>query len=246
MMKHGIRPVLAISALVVASLLASCAGGGPLADLQRTVTAAGGGGALTLAEITRGLKEALEKGTNSVVARLGRDGGFEADPAIRIPLPRSLAKAREFAARVGLAASFDELQSRLNHAAELATPKAKSLFLGAIREMSVDDARAILQGPDDAATRYFERKTRGELAGAMRPLVDQSLAGVGAVNTFNQLLASYRRIPFAPPLEADLGAHVVDKGMDGIFHYLAAEEKAIRTNPVERTTALLRRVFGAR
>lgn len=204
------------------------------------------GSALSLAEIAAGLKEALTKGSTDVVTRLGRSGGFNSDPGIRIPLPTALAKARDFASKVGLEGSFNDLQNQLNRAAEIATPKAKQLFLDAIRTMTLQDAKGILQGPDDAATRFFERNTRTQIASAMRPLIDDSLAQVGAINYFNQLLASYRRIPFAPPVEADLSAHVLEKGMDGIFHYIAAEEKAIRENPLERTTELLRRVFAAR
>ena len=47
-------------------------------------------------------------------------------------------------------------------------------------------------------------------------------------------------------LQADLTAHAVDLGLDGIFLYVAEEEEKIRENPVARTTELLRRVFGAR
>ena len=79
----------------------------------------------------------------------------------------------------------------------------------------------------------------------MRPIIDNSLAQVGAVRGFNQLLTSYRQIPFAPPIEANLTDHVLEKGMSGIWYYIAQEEQAIRENPVKRTTELLRRVFGS-
>src|SRR3546814_10588461 len=36
------------------------------------------------------------------------------------------------------------------------------------------------------------------------------------------------------------------KAMDGLFHYIAEEEKAIRTNPLKRGSDLLKRVFGGR
>jgi hypothetical protein len=36
----------------------------------------------------------------------------------------------------------------------------------------------------------------------------------------------------------------VGKALDGIFHYIAAEEAEIRTNPAAQTTALLKQVFG--
>ncbi len=154
-------------------------------------------------------------------------------------------KARKLASKVGLEGSFDDLELKLNRAAEEATPKAKELFMSAIRDMSVDDAKGILQGPDNAATQYFRGKTGDSLQAQMRPIVDQALAQVGAVNSFNQLLAKYNKIPLAPKVEADLTGHVVEEGSDGIFYYLAEEEKAIRENPLKRTSEILQRVFGS-
>ncbi len=234
---------------LVLSLLSACAGSGPtLDDISKTAGAVLGGtsgGVLSNADITAGLKEALTKGSSAVVGQLGQQNGFSNDPTIRIPLPSTLRKARDYASKVGLQGSFDDLELRLNRAAELATPKAKQLFVGAIKDMSVQDASGILKGPDNAATEYFEGKTGPSIKQAMRPLVDDALAQVGAVQSFNQLLKQYNAIPLAPKVEADLTGHVVDKGSDGIFHYLAVEEKAIRTNPLKRTSELLQRVFGA-
>lgn len=233
------------------TLLGGCAGVTPsLDDITKTAESVLGGegsgsGLLSNADITAGLKEALTKGSNAVVGQLGSKNGFSADPTIRIPLPPTLLKARNFAEKVGLEKSFDDLELRLNRAAELATPKAKELFVGAIKDMSVQDASGILRGPDNAATEYFRGKTGASLKTSMRPLVDDALAEVGAVQSFNQLLKQYNNIPLAPKVDADLSGHVVDKGSDGIFHYLAEEEKAIRTNPVKRTSDLLQRVFSA-
>ena len=246
-MNLTLRRTLSLTAVSLCALVAACEStGGALEKLQESGLLKSAGGALTSDEITAGLKEALTKGSEAVVSKLGAPGGFSKDPAVHIPLPASLAKARDFAARVGLDSSFNELEGKLNEAAEAATPKAKSLFVGAIKEMSVADAKGILSGPDNAATKYFEDKTRTSLAGEMTPLVDKSLAEVGAVSYFNTLMSSYSKIPFAPKVDANLTSHVVDKGMDGIFAYLAKEEKAIRENPVERTSALLKKVFAAR
>jgi len=229
--------------------ISACGGTGPtLTDLTKTAETVLGGsqsGLLSNADITAGLKEALTKGSSAVVGKLGTQNGFTNDPVIRIPLPKTLLKARNYASKVGLEKSFDDLELRLNRAAELATPKAKKLFVGAIKDMSVQDASGILKGPDDAATSYFRGKTGPAIQSAMRPLVDDALAEVGAVQSFNQLLKQYNAIPLAPKVDADLSGHVVEKGSDGIFHYLAQEEKEIRNNPVKRTSELLRRVFGA-
>ena len=231
-------------------LLASCAANGPnleglTAAAKSALDGSDGGGALSTDEITRGLKEALATGSSAVVSQLGQPNGFNGDPAIRIPLPQSLQNARSLASKVGLEGSFDDLELKLNEAAEAATPKAKELFLGAIRDMSVDDARGILQGPDNAATEYFRNKTGESLMAQMRPIVDQALSQVGAVSSFNQLLTRYNNIPLAPKVDANLTEYVVEEGNDGIFFYLAEEEKAIRENPLKRTSQILQRVFGS-
>lgn len=51
-------------------------------------------------------------------------------------------------------------------------------------------------------------------------------------------------MPLVPDVQADLSSYVVEKGMDGIFHYLAVEEAKIRQNPAARTTELLKKVFA--
>ncbi len=228
-------------------LLAGCAStSGMLDELEQVAgqIVLNGDGELSVSEISQGLKEALAIGSSQVVQKLGQSDGFNTDPVARIPLPTALDRARDVASKVGLSGGFDSLETRLNRAAEIATPKAKSLFLSAIRQMTVEDAKGILTGPDDAATQFFRRTMGSQLALEMEPIVDESLGQVGAVRAFNDLLAQYRQIPFAPPVEADLTDHVVTMGMDGIFHYIAEEEKAIRTDPLRRTTDLLRRVFG--
>jgi hypothetical protein len=214
--------------------------------LTQMNTGSPNGGTLSLQEIDAGLKEALRVGTERVVGQLGTTDGFNADPAIRIPLPDKLAAGRDMLGRIGLAGPFNDLELRLNRAAEAAAPKAKALFWQAIREMSIEDVRTIFHGSEDAATRYFQRKMTPELAAAMRPVVDQSLNDVGAVRVYNQVVAQFRTVPYAPEVRTDLTGYVVEKGMAGIFHYLAQEEAAIRKDPARRTTELLRRVFGAR
>lgn len=199
---------------------------------------------LTTGEIDAGLREALRVGTATVVNQLGRSGGFYADPAVHIPLPRNLRKAKSTLQKVGMASVLDDLEKRLNRAAEVATPKAKELFWRAIGEMTLGDVRTIYKGPDDAATRYFQGRMSRPLAEAMRPIVDDSLREVGAIQAYENAVGQYRALSFIPNVREELTNHVIQKGMDGIFYYLAREEVQIRKNPVKRTTELLKRVFG--
>ena len=219
-------------------------------DLQNVATAAGvllGGntGQLSADEISRGLKQALSKSSEIVVNQVGKQNGYSADPQIRVPLPSDLLRAKNFASKIGLDGVFNDLELKLNRAAESAAPKARSIFLRSIQQMTLEDANGILRGPDDAATQFFQNKTSNQLRTAMRPIIDDSLNQVGAVRAFNDLLTRYRRIPLAPEVNANITEHVLNRGLAGIFYYVAEEEKAIRENPLKRTTELLQRVFGA-
>lgn len=199
---------------------------------------------LSTDEVGGGLKEALRVGADTVVGNLGQAGGFDLDPQIHIPLPKQLDSARKLLGKLGMDSMLVDLETKLNEAAEIATPKAKQLFLDAINEMTLDDVMAIYKGPDDAATQYFRSKMSAPLALEMKPVVDNSLEGVGAIQLFDSTMKQYSEIPFAPKINLDLGDYVVEKGMDGIFYYLAKEEAAIRNNPAKRTTELLKTVFG--
>ena len=199
---------------------------------------------LTDSEITSGLKEALYVSSGIVVKQLGATDGFNADPNIHIPLPDELQTMQSALKSVGMSGLLDDLETRLNRAAETATPKAKQLFYNAINEMSLDDARGILEGPDNAATQYFKSKMTPGLIKEFTPIVDESLADVGAIESYDRAVSSYKNIPLVPDVKADLSSYVVEKSMDGIFYYLAQEEAKIRQDPAARTTEILKKVFA--
>lgn len=199
---------------------------------------------LSNAEIGAGLREALKVGAQRVVGQVGTTDGFNGDPAIHIPLPESLQRVQSTLARVGLSSMADDLELRLNRAAEAAAPEAQAVFWQAIDEMTWDDVREIFDGPDDAATRYLERKMSSPLVTRMKPIVDASMAEVGAVRSYDQMIGRYKAVPFVPDVKADLTQHVLERALQGLFLYLAQEEAAIRQNPAKQTTELLKKVFG--
>lgn len=199
---------------------------------------------LSTAEIGDGLREALRVGTERVVATVGRVDGFNADPEIHIPLPENLQRVQRGLARVRASGLADDLELRLNRAAEIATPEAKDIFWQAITDMTLRDVKGILDGPDDAATQYFRGETTQPLVAAMQPIVEDALAEAGAVRAYDKLISRSRALAFAPDVKSDLTAWVLEKSLDAMFLFLAREETAIRKNPAKRTTDLLRRVFA--
>ncbi len=196
-------------------------------------------------DVAAGLTEALVVGTDRVVGQLGQQGGFLDDPKVRIPLPGALEKAQSALKLAGMSGMVDDLEVRMNRAAEQATPVARDLVVDAIKGLTFQDAAGILSGPDDSATQYLEGKTGGELGELLHPIVDRALADAGAVKAFDGVVDQYQTIPFASKLKVDLSGHVVDYTKKAIFGYLAEEEAAIRTNPAARTTTLLKSIFGS-
>ena len=201
--------------------------------------------ALTEAEIGGGLREALTVGVQTVVSQVGATDGYNGDPRIHVPLPESLQTVQKTLGRIGMSDLVDDLELRLNRAAEKAAPEAREVFGQAIQEMTFDDVQKIYKGPDDAATRFLERTMSSPLVQRMRPIVDASLSDVGAVQAYDNAIGQYKAIPFVPDAKADLTEHVLERALKGLFLYLAEEEAAIRQNPVKRTTSLLQKVFGA-
>jgi hypothetical protein len=206
----------------------------------------GAGAELSQSEIGAGLKDALKVASQRVVGRVGKTDGYNGDPAIRIPLPGPLAKIEGPLKAIGAGGMLDDLQLKMNRAAEQAAPKALNIFVDAASKMSISDARAILTGPQDAATQYFKRTTSASLTQSFKPIVDKSLSGVGAVTAFKAVQSKAETVPFAGQEVKgfDLTDFTVGKALDGLFHYLAVEEASIRSNPAARTTDLLKKVFS--
>jgi len=200
------------------------------------------------AEIGSGLKAALSQAATRVTDRLGRADGFNADPLVHIPLPGKLGALRSGLALAGQSTLLDDLEVRLNRAAEAATPEARKIFLASLEKMSVDDARAILSGPKDSATQYFKRTMTPELSAAMRPVIESELSQTGALGSYQTLTTAAGALPMVgqalsggPGLLTD---HVLDRAMGAIFTGIGQEEAAIRSDPAQRTTDLLKKVFG--
>ncbi|MFN0119839.1 MAG: DUF4197 domain-containing protein [Blastocatellia bacterium] len=195
-------------------------------------------------QIIAGLKEALQVGTRNAVNQTGRVDGFFKNAIIKILMPQKL-KTLEKGLRVaGFGSQVDEFVLSMNRAAEKAAPKATSIFIGAVKEMTFTDARRILTGGDTAATEYFRGKTAATLAGAFRPIIEKSMNDAGATRQYKDLVGRYQNLPFANKLTVDIDDYVTNAAIGGLFHVIGEEERKIRRDPVARVTNILRDVFG--
>lgn len=219
-----------------------------LGGKKDTGSSASGSGASTGFDAADGVREALRIASTRTIERVGRLDGYLLDKAIHINLPTSLQKVQVGMARFGMSGLLDDVELRLNRAAEVAAPKAKSIFFDAIRTMTIEDALGIVRGPDDAATTYFKGRMKPPLTEAFRPVIVSELDTVGAFSAYDTFAQRYTKIPFVPGLDDrakdKLAEHGLKYALKGLFHYLAKEEAAIRHDPAQRTTQILKDVFG--
>ena len=213
--------------------------------LNNAMKALGGGKGLTNDDIVDGLKEALEVGTRKAVETVSQTDGYFKNPLIKIPLPENVQKVEKLLRAGGLGSQVEAFELSMNRAAERAAPGARAIFWDAIRQMTFADAREILDGSDDAATRYFRQKTSGRLQTLFEPITHQAMSEVGVTRSYQTLDAKIQTIPFADQMSLDLDQYVTDKALDGLFLMLAEEEKRIRRDPAARVTDILQKVFAA-
>ena len=196
-------------------------------------------------DVVKGLKEALNQGAVSAVAKLGSRDGFLGNEKVKIPLPPTLQKAEGVMRSLGQGKVVDELIVTMNRAAEAAVPQAKTLLIDAIKKMSVQDAKNILTGGDDAATQYFRKATEPQLHDRFLPIVSKSVGKLGVAGKYNNVAGRAAQFGLIDEKQANMQEYVTQKSLDGLFLMVAEEERAIRTNPVQRTGYWVKKVFGA-
>jgi hypothetical protein len=241
-----------ILAIVLGALVA-CTASAQMPDFNSIIkgieglpkTQAGGSGGSTDDKTTgAGIKEALAVGTERAVKSLSGVNGYFGNQAVKILMPDSIKKVAEVASMVGFQKQVDSFVLSMNRAAEAAAPLAAKYFADAIRDMSLEDVRGIMTGGNTAATEFFSRKMRGKLYTAFKPVVSKKVNEVGATRAYQDMIGRYDSVPFVNKQSLDLDDYVTNKSLDGLFYTVGEEEKKIRTNPVARTTDLLKTVFG--
>lgn len=229
-----------LASVFVCSSLASCDTARQVLEGMATST-----GELSSTEIAMGLKEALTVGTSRSTSQLSAVDGFFKNAAIKILLPPEAQKVENTLRNLGMGNLVDRAVLSVNRAAEDAAKTAGTIFIDAVKQMTITDAVNILRGGDFAATNYFKGKTTQALTNAFRPVIERSLQNVNATKYWGDVINAYNLVA-TNKINPDLAAYVTERATEGIFYQLGLEEKKIRENPVARSTELLKKVFGSR
>lgn len=208
-------------------------------------TSTAGVNSLTNSEASGGLKEALTQGVGKAVSTLGAADGFFGNKEVKIPLPKYLKKVEKGMKLMGMGKQSDELVLKMNRAAEAAVPEAKALLVDSIKQMSLADAKAILTGPQDAATQYFKRTTSKQMGEKFLPIVQKATEKVQLAETYNKYAEMGSKFGVIKSEDAKIEQYVTNKALDGVYLMIAKEEAAIRKDPLGQASSLLKKVFGA-
>lgn len=213
-----------------------------LSTINKTL-GTGSGNALSNDEIIKGLKQALAIGVDSSAKRLNKSDGFFTNAAIKILMPEEAQKAESTLRKFGMGALVDKAILSMNRAAEDAAGGITTIFVDAIKGMTLTDGLSILKGGDLAATEFLKKNTTAQLTEKMRPVIEQSLAKVNATKYWKDVFTAYNKFN-KTPVNTDLSAFVTEKSMGGIFYSIGQEEQKIRKDPAARVTDLLKKVFA--
>ena len=195
-------------------------------------------------EAANALKETLDKGIKKGVSVLSIKDGYFANPKVKIHFPKNATKVADKLKQLGMQKQVDEVVLSINRAAEDAAISAKPIFANAIKKMSIKDAIDIVKGNKTAGTDYLNRNTNSAVVNAFKPIIKSSLDKVNATKYWENIMTTYNKIPFVEKVNPELETYVTEKAISGLFFMLAQQEIAIRENPKERTSALLKKVFG--
>jgi len=206
--------------------------------------AAQGLAALSSQDATAGLKDALIQASGKAVGQLGTADGFLANPQVKIPLPDSIRRVESGLRMVGMGRQAGELVVSMNRAAEMAVKEATPILVDAVKKMSVQDAKSILTGGDNAATEYFRRATSAQLTQRFQPIVKQMTGKLQLAEQYDKLAGQAASLGLVKQDEASIDAYVTRKALDGLFLVIGEQERAIRRDPVGAATGMARKVFG--
>jgi hypothetical protein len=212
--------------------------------LQTGADVASASGYNNQAQLVRGIKDALELGSNRAAMQLSAPGGYSGNSLYRIELPANLQSTAKTLRQFGLGSQLDKVEALMNQGAEKAAAEAGSVFATAVRNMNVTDALGIVRGNDTAATAYFRQQTEAILRQRYQPIIKQNLQQIGFYNQYQQLLTTYNQLPIANKPSLDLEQHVLDQSLNGLFKEVANQEQLIRKDPVGRGSAIIGAVFG--
>ena len=190
--------------------------------------------------LTEAIRRLLTLASQNAFALLLQPGGFYDSSVARIALPdRFGGNSGTILSAVLQSRQFrDRLQRQLNRAAEKGAERAAPLVADAVRNVSIEDASALVRGGPQAATSFL----RGRMGSA---LLDSMLPGVSeGLRLFDDQVISQAVRSVTGFDVAALAQDITRKADDSIWAAIGLEEAGIRADPQKTNDPVLIGVFG--
>lgn len=194
-------------------------------------------------EIYSGLNEALVISVKNSCNKASKAGGFLENNKIRIDFPKEIIRVKTSCNKIGLSHLVVKFEGKLNKTAEQISLYASEIILESVNDLKFTDAIAILNGPENALTKYLRDDSYNNLYNAFYPQTLRAISNTGIQKLFDNIIKKYNKIPLVKKVDFDLSNYITVKTIDGIFFLISEEEKKIRNNPKARTTELLQKIF---
>ena len=220
--------------------------------------------AYTNEEAVTAMKDALEEGIKFASSSLSQNYAYFKNELIKILLPEEAKPILGILNKIpGGQSLVDDVVLRLNRTAEEAAKDTVSIFVSAIKQMTVIDGIKIVTGNKDAATQYLREKCYDKLVNLYKPKVNTVLnkplvMNVSANEAWEKLITNYNKYGKiantaariagqkepCPAVTVDLAQYATEKALDGLFTGIAQEEAKIRENPLKYASAMIQKVFN--
>ena len=205
---------------------------------------------ITAERIVEGLKAALQYAAEQTVKQLGSEGGFSNDPKLKIEIPGVLGKIQDNLEKLPgeLGKEAKDFETKVNRAAEAACASCLRIFTDLIPQINFADARAILDGADDEATKIFRQLKEKEVLATFQPIVKAKMEEMGVIKLASQMKEFWARLPIIGETDdLDIYEYVATKADQALWVTMAQWETKVRNSvQMQRTNKAMEDAFGAR
>jgi hypothetical protein len=190
--------------------------------------------------LTEAIRRLLTLASQNAFALLLQPGGFYDSSVARITLPERFGgNSGNILSAVLQSRQFrDRLQRQLNRAAEKGAERAAPLVADAVRNVSIEDAAALVRGGPQAATGFLRGKMGTALLDSMLPGISEGLRLFD-----DQIIGQAVRSVTGFDIAA-LASDITRKADDSIWAAIGLEESNIRADPQKTNDPMLIGVFG--
>ena len=218
-------------------------------------------------EAVQALKDMLLECAITSTEALAKQDAYYKNPLYFIDLPADAEEVVETVRKApGGKSLLNDVVLRINRAAETTANDVLPMIKYALSDLNIRDGVSIVNGGNDAATKYLKEKALPQLMELYSPKISKSLSEplVGkmsadeawkkVINTYNKTGSFFNKIgnifgkddEMKDDATSDLTQYTTEKALEAIFLKMAEEEGKIRANPRGTNYDSIKKVFGSR